>query len=71
MLKLHQLKQRGRLERRPLYCYSMIPLDDAARSRFNQNRAAIHDGVSMLAYAILRRHVVIGDALFRENRPEL
>jgi hypothetical protein len=44
-------------------------LDDAACSRFNQNRAAIHYCVSMLAYTILRRHIVIGNALFRENRP--
>jgi hypothetical protein len=43
-------------------------LDDAACSRFDQNRATVHHGVSILVYTILRRHVVIGNAFFRENR---
>jgi hypothetical protein len=44
-------------------------LDDAASSRFDQNRATIHYCVSVLADTILRRHVVISNTFFRENRP--
>jgi hypothetical protein len=43
-------------------------LDDAPRARLNQNRAAIHHCVAMVAYTVLRRHVVIGDAFLREHR---
>jgi hypothetical protein len=43
--------------------------DDAVGSRVDQNGATIHDGVSVLARAILRRHLVIGDTLFRQYRP--
>ena len=43
-------------------------LNDAARSRFDQNRATIHHCVSIFAYTVLRRHIVIGDTFFRENR---
>jgi hypothetical protein len=48
-------------------------LDDAACARFDQDRATIHHCVSMLAYTVLRRHIVIGNAFFRENRtnPEI
>jgi len=42
-------------------------LDDTACSRLDQNRAAIYHRVSMLAYAILRRHIVVGHAFFRQN----
>jgi hypothetical protein len=41
-------------------------LDDASCPRFNQNRAAIHYRVPVLAYTILRRDVVIGDTFFRK-----
>src|SRR5258708_6943084 len=44
-------------------------LDDAPRARFNQNGAAIHHRVAMVAYTVLRRHIVIGDAFLREDRP--
>jgi hypothetical protein len=44
-------------------------LNDAARSRFDQNRATIHHCVSIFAYTVLRRHIVIGNTFFRENRP--
>jgi hypothetical protein len=44
-------------------------LDDAVGSRVDQNGATIHDGVSVLAHAILRRHIVIGNARFGEYRP--
>jgi hypothetical protein len=42
-------------------------LDDAACPRLDQNRAAIYHRVSMPAYAILRRHIVVGHAFFRQN----
>jgi hypothetical protein len=42
-------------------------LDDTARSRFDQNCATIHHRVSMFAYTILRRHIVVGNAFFRQN----
>jgi hypothetical protein len=44
-------------------------LNDAARSRLDQNRATIHHRVSIFACAVLRRHIVIGNTFFRENRP--
>jgi hypothetical protein len=62
-------------ERRPLCCYSIASilllddLDDAVGSRVDQHGAAIHDGVSVLAHAIFRRHIVIGDTLIGEHRP--
>ena len=40
---------------------------DAACARFDQHCATIYDGVAMLAYAILRRNVIIGHALFWKN----
>jgi hypothetical protein len=43
-------------------------LDDAAGPRIDQNGATIHDRVSVLAYAILRRHIVIADTLIGEYR---
>jgi hypothetical protein len=45
-------------------------LDDAACSLFDQDRATIHDRVSVLAHTILRRHIVISNTLFRENRAD-
>jgi hypothetical protein len=44
-------------------------LNDAACSRFDQNRSTIHHCVSIRAYTILRRHIVVGNTFFRENRP--
>jgi hypothetical protein len=44
-------------------------LNDAVGSRIDQNGATIHDCVSVLARAIFRRHIVIGDTLFGQNRP--
>jgi hypothetical protein len=41
--------------------------DDTARSRLDQNRAAIYDRVAILADAIFRRHVIIGHAVFRKD----
>jgi hypothetical protein len=43
-------------------------LYDAARSRFDQNRATIHHCVSIFAHTVLWRHIVIGNTFFRENR---
>jgi hypothetical protein len=40
---------------------------DAACSRFNQHRAPVHNRVTVLAYAIFGRDVVVADAFFREN----
>src|ERR1019366_9691801 len=45
-------------------------LDDPVGARFDQNRAAVHDGVAIIPNAIFRRHLVIGDALFRQNRAD-
>jgi hypothetical protein len=45
-------------------------LNDAAGPRFNQNRAPVHHCVSIFAYTVLRRHIVIGNALLRKNRPD-
>jgi hypothetical protein len=42
-------------------------LDDTACPRLDQNRAAVYHRVSMLAYAILRWHIVIGHTFFRQN----
>jgi hypothetical protein len=42
-------------------------LDDTACSRLDQNRAAIYHRVSMLAYTILRWHIVVGHTFFRQN----
>jgi hypothetical protein len=44
-------------------------LDDAAGSRVDQHGATIHDRVSVLAHAILRRHIVIVDTLVGKYRP--
>src|SRR5450432_248028 len=45
-------------------------LDNPAAARFDQNRAAVHDRVAIVSDAIFRRHVVIGDAFFRQNRAD-
>ncbi len=45
-------------------------LDDTAAMRFDQNRAAVYDGISMFSNAVFRRHVVIGHALFRQDRAD-
>jgi hypothetical protein len=43
-------------------------LDDAVGSWVDQHGATIHDGVSVLVHAILRRHIVIGDTLVGKHR---
>jgi hypothetical protein len=43
-------------------------LNDTACSRFDQDRATIDYRVAILTDAILWRHIVICNALFRENR---
>src|SRR6202453_3492238 len=45
-------------------------LDDPAAARLDQNRAAVHDRVAIIPYAIFRRHVIIRDAGFRQNRAD-
>jgi hypothetical protein len=50
-------------------CFSLL-----GASRFDQTvrpstTVTIHHCVSIFAYTILRQHVVIGNAFFRENRP--
>jgi hypothetical protein len=42
--------------------------DDPAAARFDQNRAAVYDGVTIFPRAIFRRHIVIGDTFLRQNR---
>jgi hypothetical protein len=43
-------------------------LDNAAGTRFDQNRAAIYNRVTIVPDAVFLRHVVIGDAVFRQHR---
>jgi hypothetical protein len=43
-------------------------LDNPVGARFDQNRAAVHDRVTIIPSAVFRRHVVIGDAVLRQNR---
>src|SRR5215212_8206609 len=49
---------------------SLNDLDDAARSRFDQNCTTVHHGVSMLAYTVFRRHIIVSNAFSRENRTD-
>ena len=42
-------------------------LDNPAAARFDQDCAAVHDRVAIFADAIFLRHVVIGDAFFRQD----
>src|SRR4051812_27376859 len=42
-------------------------LDNAAAARLDQNRAAVHDRVAIFPRAIFSRHLVIGNALFRQH----
>jgi hypothetical protein len=44
--------------------------DDSVGARFDQNRTAVHNGVAIIPNAIFRRHVIIGDARFRQNRAD-
>ena len=49
-------------------CFLLLDdFHDAACSRFNQHRAAIHNRVTVIAYAIFGRDVVVADAFFRQN----
>ena len=63
--------EKGRLKDGPNVVTEVLlllnDLDDTACSRLDQNRAAIYHRVSMLAYAILRGHVVVGHTFFRQN----
>ena len=43
-------------------------LDNPAGTRFDQNRATVHNRVTIIPSAIFRRHIVVGDALVRQNR---
>jgi hypothetical protein len=45
-------------------------LDDPAGTRFDQNCAAIYNRVPIFPGAVFRRHVVIGDAFFRQNHAD-
>jgi hypothetical protein len=51
-----------------LQAFLLDDLDNAAGTRFDQNRAAIHNRVTIVPDAVFRRHVVIGDAVFRQYR---
>jgi hypothetical protein len=51
-------------------CRSLDNLDDAACSRFDQNCTTVHHGVSTLAYAVFRRHIIVSNAFSRENRTD-
>jgi len=42
-------------------------LDNPVGARFDQNRAAVHDRVTIIPSAIFRRHVVIGDAVIGQD----
>jgi hypothetical protein len=43
-------------------------LDNPAGTRFDQNRATVHNRVTIIPNAIFRWHIVVGDALVRQNR---
>jgi hypothetical protein len=45
-------------------------LDDPAGVRFDQNRVAVHNRVTIFPGAVFRRHIVIGDAFLWQNRAE-
>jgi hypothetical protein len=45
-------------------------LDNPVGARIDQNRAAVHDRVAIVPDAVFRRHVVIGDAVVRQNRAD-
>jgi hypothetical protein len=41
--------------------------DNPMGARIDQDRAAVHDRVSVVPNAIFRRHIVIGNAFFRQH----
>jgi hypothetical protein len=41
--------------------------DDATLARFNQHRRLVHHRIAIVAHAIFRRNIVIGDAGFRQH----
>jgi hypothetical protein len=43
-------------------------LDNPSAARFDQDRAAIHNRITIISSAVFRRHIVIGDAFLRQNR---
>ena len=45
-------------------------LDNPVRARLDQDGTAVHDGVAIIVHPVFRRHVVIGDALLRQNRAD-
>jgi hypothetical protein len=45
-------------------------LDNPAGARFDQNRAAVHNRVTIIARAVFWWHIVIGDAFLRQNRAD-
>ena len=51
-----------------LQSFLLDDFDNPAGTRFDQNRAAIYNRVPIFPGAVFRRHVVIGDAFFRQNR---
>src|ERR1700737_1180529 len=51
-----------------LQSFLLDEFDNPAGTRFDQNCAAIYNRVPIFPGAAFRRHVVIGDAFFRQNR---
>jgi hypothetical protein len=43
-------------------------LDDPMGARIDQNRTVVHDRVTIIAGAVFRRHLIIGDAFLRQDR---
>jgi hypothetical protein len=63
--------EKGRLKDGPNVVTEVLlllnDLDDTACPRLDQNRSAVYHRVSMLAYTILRWHIVVGHTLFGQN----
>ena len=65
----------GRPDGRPPFGISVLKaivvlfddFDDPVGTRIDQNGTVVHDGVTIFADAIFRRHIVIGDALLGQN----
>jgi hypothetical protein len=58
------------LERDQCVVVLLDDLDNAVGPRIDQNRTVVHDRVAIIPNAIFRRHIVIGDAFFGQNRAD-
>jgi hypothetical protein len=52
-----------------LFCDGLLDhLDYASRSRINEHRSIIHNRIAIIANAVFRRNIIVGDACFRKYR---